>query len=248
MNLLRPANKHPADRNIVVLTGAGISKESGLDTFRCADGIWARVRLEDVATPEAFVRDPNLVHQFYNTRRSALADPGIVPNAAHLALAQLECEWPGEVLVVTQNIDDLHERAGSRNLIHMHGELNKVFCQRCNVLIDWRGDLTSDHDCPGCGRKGQLRPHVVWFGEMPLAMERIYQALEDCGLFISIGTSGSVYPAAGFVRHVKTYGEAHAAELNLEPSTGASLFDEAIYGPATVSVPRYVEGLLAQVA
>lgn len=239
---------HPnAHRGIVVLTGAGISKESGLDTFRCADGIWARVRLEDVATPEAFARDPDLVHQFYNARRTALADPAVVPNAAHLALARLERDWPGEVLVVTQNIDDLHERAGSRNLIHMHGELNKVFCQRCNVLLDWRVDLTPADDCPGCGRKGQLRPRVVWFGEMPLEMDRIYGALEACGLFLSIGTSGNVYPAAGFVRHVRTHGEARSTELNLEPSTGASLFDETIYGPATESVPRYVEGLLARV-
>lgn len=237
---------HP-NRNIVILTGAGISKESGLDTFRCADGIWARVRLEDVATPEAFVRDPALVHQFYNARRSALADPAVVPNAAHLALARLESEWPGDVLVVTQNIDDLHERAGSRNLIHMHGELKKVRCEACSTLIDWFDDLGTADPCPSCYRGSTLRPHVVWFGEMPLAIDRIYAALDTCDLFMSIGTSGNVYPAAGFVRHVKSYTDAYAVELNLEPSTGASLFDEAIYGPATESVPSFVDRLLAEV-
>ena len=234
-------------RNIVILTGAGISKESGLDTFRCADGIWARVRLEDVATPEAFVRDPALVHQFYNARRSALADPAVVPNAAHLALARLEHEWPGEVLLVTQNIDDLHARAGSHNLIHMHGELKKVRCQSCDALVDWLDDLATSDVCPSCHRAGGLRPHVVWFGEMPLAIDRIYAALDTCDLFMSVGTSGNVYPAAGFVRHIKSYTDAHAVELNLEPSTGASLFDETLYGPATESVPRFVDRLLAEV-
>jgi NAD-dependent deacetylase len=237
----------PSNRNIVILTGAGISKESGLDTFRCADGIWARVRLEDVATPEAFVRDPALVHQFYNARRSALADPTVVPNAAHLALARLEREWPGEVLVVTQNIDDLHDRAGSRNLIHMHGELTKVRCEACGALLEWLADLGTADTCSSCGRAGGLRAHVVWFGEMPLAIDRIYAALDACELFMSVGTSGNVYPAAGFVRHVKSYSGAYAVELNLEPSTGASLFDEAIYGPATESVPRFVDRLLADV-
>jgi NAD-dependent deacetylase len=237
----------PSNRNIVILTGAGISKESGLDTFRCADGIWARVRLEDVATPEAFVRDPQIVHGFYNARRSALADPAVVPNAAHHALARLEREWPGEVLLVTQNIDDLHDRAGSRNLIHMHGELKKARCETCGVLLDWLADLGTSDACPSCDRAGGLRPHVVWFGEMPLAIDRIYAALDTCDLFMSIGTSGNVYPAAGFVRHVKSYTDARAVELNLEPSTGASLFDEAIYGPATESVPEFVDRLLAQV-
>lgn len=232
---------------IVILTGAGISKESGLDTFRCADGIWARVRLEDVATPEAFIRNPTLVHQFYNARRSALADPAILPNTAHSALARLEREWPEEVLLVTQNIDDLHERAGSQNLIHMHGELTKVRCQQCEVLLEWRRDLVVADACPSCKRDGQLRPHVVWFGEMPLEMERIYAALEECSLFLSIGTSGNVYPAAGFVQHVRVCTDARTVELNLEPSTGASLFSEAIYGPATVSVPNFVEQMLAWV-
>lgn len=239
------SNTEPPHGPIVVLTGAGISKESGLDTFRCADGIWARVRLEDVATPEGFARDPRLVHQFYNERRSALADPKVEANAAHHALARLEHEWPDDVLVVTQNIDDLHERAGSRNLLHMHGELNKVRCLSCDALVDWRDDLTVEHVCATCKRTGTLRPHVVWFGEMPLDMDRIYAALTRCALFISIGTSGNVYPAASFVSHVRMYTQAHTVELNLEPSTGATLFAETQYGTATALVPAYVERLLS---
>ena len=158
--------------SIVVLTGAGVSKESGLDTFRCEGGIWSKVSLEDVATPDGFARNPQLVHAFYNARRDKLGDPAIIPNAAHAALARLEKEWVGEVLVVTQNIDDLHERAGSRNLLHMHGELTKVRCGRCGAVIDWRADLAVEDACPNCGAVGKLRPHVVWFGEMPIGMER----------------------------------------------------------------------------
>ncbi|MBC8339755.1 MAG: NAD-dependent protein deacylase [Rhodospirillales bacterium] len=234
---------------IVILTGAGISRESGLETFRDADGIWSKVRIEDVATPKAFARDPEGVHEFYNARRAGLTAGNIVPNAAHVALARLEAEWPGEILVVTQNIDDLHERAGSRNLLHMHGELLKVRCGLCGDLADWTGDLGVGVRCPDCGEAGALRPHVVWFGEMPLEMERIYENLERCGLFVSIGTSGNVYPAAGFVAHVKQAGgqtgRAHTAELNLEPSEGASHFDETRYGPATKVVPEYVGKILS---
>lgn len=233
-------------RNIVILTGAGISKESGLDTFRDAGGIWSKVRIEDVATPEAFARDPVRVHDFYNARRAKLAPPaapgsgGIRPNAAHRALARLEAEWPGGVLIVTQNIDDLHERAGSRHIIHMHGELLKARCRDCGGVFGWRGDLGARDACGGCGAKGGLRPHVVWFGEMPLEMERIYAALDRCRMFISIGTSGNVYPAAGFVAHTG----AHTVELNMEPSEGASLFSETHYGPATKLVPAYVKRIL----
>ena len=234
---------------IVILTGAGISRESGLDTFRDADGIWAKVRIEDVATPEAFARDPARVHEFYNARRARLVEGDIKPNAAHVALARLEAEWLGEVLVVTQNIDDLHERAGSRNLLHMHGELLKIRCAFCAAQTMWAGDIGIDVACSECGEAGGLRPHVVWFGEMPMEMERIYEALERCGLFLSIGTLGNVYPAAGFVAHVKQAGGrtggAHTAELNLEPSEGASLFDETRYGPATNVVPAYVEKVLS---
>ncbi|RMD65307.1 MAG: NAD-dependent protein deacylase [Alphaproteobacteria bacterium] len=232
--------------SIVILTGAGISKESGLETFRDPDGIWSRVRIEDVATPEAFARDPALVHDFYNARRRALLSPAVRPNAAHRALARLEAAWPGEVLVVTQNIDDLHERAGTRNLIHMHGEILKARCLACGAVSPWRTDMSLASVCPECDALGRLRVHVVWFGEMPLEMERIFAALETCGLFVSIGTSGNVYPAAGFVEEARRGGRAHTVELNLEPSQGHSLFAERHYGPASRVVPAFVERILRQ--
>lgn len=235
-----------AGKPIVILTGAGISKESGLDTFRDTDGIWARVRLEDVATPEGFERDPMVVHDFYNARRRGLNDPAVAPNPGHHALARLEREWPGPVFLVTQNIDNLHERAGSRNLLHMHGELQRVRCEGCGGIFAWYEDLGVDDRCPGCKDQGWLRPHVVWFGEMPLEMDRIYAALEACSLFLSIGTSGNVYPAAGFVSHVRRFTNAHTVELNMEPSAGATLFHETIYGPATTVVPTYVERILTE--
>jgi NAD-dependent deacetylase len=231
-------------RRIVILTGAGISKESGLDTFRDADGIWAQVRIEDVATPEAFARDPKRVHAFYNARRHGLVGAEVAPNAAHLALARLEAGWPGEVLVVTQNIDDLHERAGSRNLIHMHGEILKARCQACGAVSPWPDDMDMESRCPACGRGGGMRVHVVWFGEMPFEMDRIYEALSRCDLFVSVGTSGSVYPAAGFVQEARLAGRAHTVELNLEPSEGAILFHEARHGPASQVVPAFVEEVL----
>ncbi|MBI1776036.1 MAG: NAD-dependent protein deacylase [Proteobacteria bacterium] len=233
------------DGPIVVLTGAGISRESGLHTFRDADGIWATVRVEDVATPEAFARDPKRVQEFYNARRRSLVDPKIQPNAAHLALAKLERAWPGPVKVVTQNIDDLHERAGTKDLIHMHGELLKARCLGCDAVFSWKLDIAAGSLCPECAARGRLRPHVVWFGEMPLAMEAIDEALARCALFLSIGTSGNVYPAAGFVDQVNRRGKAHTVELNLEPSQGASAFAECIHGPATELVPRFVDRLLA---
>jgi NAD-dependent deacetylase len=229
---------------IVILTGAGISKESGLDTFRDADGIWAKYDLQDVATPEGFRRDPALVLDFYNDRRRQLADPSVQPNAAHRALARLERDWPGEVLLVTQNIDDLHDRGGSRNLIHMHGELKKARCLDSGQVLDWPGDITPETPSPVSGRPGALRPHVVWFGEMPLEMERIFDTLSACRLFLSIGTSGNVYPAAGFVQQAANVG-AWTVELNLEATAGRGLFDEAIQGPATEIVPAFVERVLA---
>ncbi|MBP0444858.1 NAD-dependent protein deacylase [Roseomonas sp. SSH11] len=233
-----------APPKIVILTGAGISRESGLHTFRDPDGIWARHRIEDVATPEAFARTPALVQGFYNARRAQLRDPAIRPNAAHEALAELDARWPGELLLVTQNVDDLHDRAGSRRLIHMHGELAKARCLRCEGVSPAPGDLTPASTCPDCDAAGSLRPHVVWFGEMPLEMERIGQALEGCDLFVSIGTSGAVYPAAGFVREVRH--RADTLELNLEPSEGSHLFDEARHGPATQLVPAFVRDMLAR--
>ena len=231
---------------IVILTGAGISKESGLDTFRDADGLWSKVNIEDVATPEAFQRNPILVHEFYNARRRGLLGDNIRANAAHHALARLEREFPGDVLLVTQNIDHLHEEAGSTRLIHMHGELLKARCELCWEVREWRCDMSLDSECAGCGKPGGVRPHVVWFGEMPLEMERIYAALAECDLFISIGTSGNVYPAAGFVQEARTIASAHTVELNLEPSEGATLFAEKIYGPASTVVPDYVETLLSK--
>ena len=228
---------------VVILTGAGISRESGLHTFRDPDGIWATVRLEDVATPEAFAEDPGRVHAFYNARRRALLDPQIAPNPAHHALARLEHAWPGPVVVVTQNIDDLHERAGtwSDALIHMHGELLKMRCARCGDIAPVKGDLTVDRTCPGCGLAGGLRPHVVWFGEMPLAMDRIHTALAEAQLFVAVGTSGNVWPAAGFVREVPA--DCLTVELNLEPSEGTARFRRAAHGPAGKLVPALVDRL-----
>lgn len=242
---LEPRIIPPRDGRIVILTGAGISKESGLDTFRDADGIWSKVRVEDVATPQAFARDPERCHAFYNMRRARHRAQDVQPNAAHHALVRLEKEWPSEVMVVTQNVDCLHDNAGSRNIVHMHGIYTKSRCNYCAHVIDWAGDLSVRDICVACGKGGGMRPHVVWFGETPLEMERIYAALSDCDLFLSIGTSGHVYPAAGFVALVRRATQAHTAELNLEPSLGATQFAEAHYGPATVTVPAYVEGLLA---
>jgi len=222
---------------IVVLTGAGVSRESGLSTFRDADGIWAQVRIEDVATPDAFARDPARVHAFYNARRAQLARTE--PNAAHFALARLERQWPGPVLLVTQNVDDLHGRAGSRPL-HMHGELRRARCLACGAAMSWTADLSTATPCPACGAAA-LRPDIVWFGEMPMGMERIAAAIEACGTFVSVGTSGTVYPAAGFVAEAA---HARTVELNLEPSAGSAMFDEAHHGPATEVVPAFVERLL----
>ncbi len=228
-------------RNIVVLTGAGLSAESGLATFRDKGGIWAKYDYRDVATPEGFAKNPALVHEFYNMRRRAHA--AVKPNAAHIALARLEALHRGRVTIVTQNVDTLHEQAGTKNLIHMHGEIIKVFCRHCDVRRDWRDDLALSTCCPGCGQCGGMRPDIVWFGEMPYHMDRIAEVLAAADLFISIGTSGNVYPAAGFVREAKSRG-ARTVELNLEPSAGANLFDEAVHGPATEIVPAYVTELL----
>jgi NAD-dependent deacetylase len=227
---------------IVILTGAGLSAESGVSTFRDKDGIWAKIDYRDVATPEGFARNPAMVLDFYNQRRRQNAH--IKPNAAHLALAWLEAEHPGAVLTVTQNIDPLHEAAGSRNLIHMHGEILKALCAECGARHDWGlADITLESMCPACSAPGRMRPDVVWFGEMPYHMERIHEALTGCDLFISIGTSGTVYPAAGFVAEARRAG-AHTVELNLEPSEGASLFHETIHGRATEVVPAYIDTLL----
>ena len=231
----------PRDASIVILTGAGISAESGLRTFRDADGLWENHRVEEVATPEAFHGNPNLVYRFYNERRRSLAT--VQPNAAHLALAQLERDWAGPLLVVTQNVDDLHDRAGSTRLLHMHGELRKARCLGCHAIHPWPGDMDQASRCPACQR-GPVRPHIVWFGEVPLDMDRIYDAVERCDLFVAIGTSGHVYPAAGLVQAVAP--STRTVELNLEPSLVASAFQEARTGRATDLVPAFVEELLGE--
>lgn len=228
---------------IVILTGAGISAESGIPTFRAADGLWEDHRIEDVATPEAFTRDPALVHRFYNMRRAQLQEPAIQPNPAHIALAHLEQEYAGEVLLVTQNVDDLHERAGSRNLVHMHGELLSIFCIRSGQRFHPSGELSNVSICDCCGMAGSLRPDIVWFGEMPYQMNRIHEALENCSLFLSIGTSGHVYPAAGFVQQARM-AKAHTMEINLEPTQTHNAFHEHHYGQAGNVVPEIVEKLL----
>lgn len=230
-------------RGIVILTGAGVSRESGLHTFRDPDGIWAKVNVEDVATPGAFSRDPARVHDFYNQRRNQTLSPAVHPNRAHIALANLQRSWSGNVTLVTQNVDDLHERAGSPRVIHMHGELLKARCNGCLETAACSEDLSTWSRCPRCGAVGNMRPDVVWFGEMPMHMDEIETALEEADLFISIGTSGNVYPAAGFVELARRAG-AHTVELNLERSLGASSFDEGIYGPATEIVDGYVRDLL----
>ncbi|HWQ09563.1 MAG TPA: Sir2 family NAD+-dependent deacetylase [Holophaga sp.] len=229
-----------SDPLIVVLTGAGISAESGLRTFRAADGLWEDHRVEDVATPEGFARDPALVQRFYNERRRQLGQ--VEPNAAHHALARLEREWPGDFLLVTQNVDDLHDRAGSRNLIHMHGELLKARCLRCGQVAAWAEDIAPRSACPACGRTGSLRPHIVWFGEMPLELDRIGEALDRCAVFAAIGTSGNVYPAAGFVSMAAP--GAHTVELNLDASLVSTAFRECRQGRATELVPQWVDELL----
>lgn len=226
-------------KSIVILTGAGISAESGIKTFRDSDGLWENHRMEEVATPEAFAQDPVLVHRFYNRRRRQLVSGDIHPNPAHRAVAEFENQADVKVLLVTQNIDNLHEQAGSRNLIHLHGEILKAFCIKRGNVISATGDLSCDDVCACCDEPGNLRPDIVWFGEMPRQLDRIYDALSSCDLFIAIGTSGNVYPAAGFVEIANEAG-AHTVELNLEPSSVESMFKEKIYGLASKIVTEYL--------
>ncbi len=228
--------------NIVILTGAGISAESGIATFRGPGGLWEGHRVEDVCTPQALARDPDLVHRFYDLRRAALA--GVEPNAAHRALARLDAEWPGELLIATQNVDDLHERAGAKRLLHMHGELKSALCAACEDRRVWEGDLPPGTECPACGSPA-VRPDIVFFGEMPYAMDRIERAITRADLFVSIGTSGAVYPAAGFVQTAKYHG-ARTLELNLDRSEGSAWFHDSRLGPAGTLVPEWVDGLLGE--
>ena len=225
---------------IVVLTGAGISAESGVPTFRDADGLWEGHRVEDVATPQAYDAQPSVVHRFYDARRAALAV--VEPNPAHRALARLEEVLGDDLLVVTQNIDDLHERAGSTRVLHMHGELRSALCRDCGRSTPWTEDLGGLPPCPHCGAS-ELRPDVVWFGEVPYGMDEIQDALAAADLFVSIGTSGAVYPAAGFVQYAAVHG-ARTLELNLQPSEGSHFFHEARHGRAGELVPAWVESLL----
>jgi NAD-dependent deacetylase len=228
-------------RNIVILTGAGVSAESGIDTFRASGGLWEKHRIEDVATPEAFARDPDLVLRFYDMRRENIQKAE--PDAAHAALARLDQLWPHDLLIVTQNVDDLHERAGAERLIHMHGEHLSVWCTACDARQRWTGPLIDRPSCGACGAAA-LRPDIVWFGEMPYRMDEIDRAISQCDLFVSIGTSGAVYPAAGYVRTARHFG-ARTLELNLDPSQGSILFHECRLGPATELVPAWVEEMLA---
>ena len=231
-------------QSIVLLTGAGISAESGLKTFRDNNGLWEEHSVEEVATPEAFAANPALVQRFYNLRRQQLTEEA-EPNSAHVYLAKFEQQFPGRFTLVTQNVDDLHERAGSQNLLHMHGELLKVRCADSGEVYERRTPLYSSESCLCCGTKGSLRPNIVWFGEIPLYMNEITEAIANCDLFVSIGTSGNVYPAAGFQQMARNYG-AHTVELNLEPSEGATRFDEQHYGPATQVVPAFFDEILKQ--
>ena len=222
-----------------MLTGAGVSAESGVPTFRDADGLWEGHRVEDVATPEAYDVAPTRVHRFYDERRRHLAR--VEPNPAHRALAELEARLGDDFLLVTQNVDDLHERAGSERVLHMHGQLRSALCRACGRRTEWTGDLVGWPPCPSCGHT-ELRPDVVWFGEMPYEMDRIFAALDQADLFVSIGTSGAVYPAAGFVQWAAAAG-ARTLELNLDPSEGTAYFDEARHGPAGELVPAWVAEL-----
>ncbi|GGO90460.1 NAD-dependent protein deacylase [Nocardioides phosphati] len=227
---------------IVVLTGAGVSAESGVPTFRDADGLWEGHRVEDVATPEGYDADPGLVHAFYDARRAALAD--VAPNPAHLALGRLEAVLGHDLTIVTQNVDDLHERGGAHHVLHMHGELLSAWCRACGHRFRWEGTLADRPACPGCG-VSELRPDIVWFGEMPYEMDRISAAIAEADLFVSIGTSGAVYPAAGFVIEARARG-IRSLEINLEPSEGTHWFDEARHGKAGDLVPRWVDEVLGR--
>ena len=230
--------------NIFILTGAGISAESGLNTFRDADGLWEGHKVEDVATPGAFATNPKLVHEFYNLRRSQLLT--VEPNLAHHALARLKNHHQDQLTLVTQNVDDLHERAGTSDVMHMHGELLKSRCACCGRISDCVTNITINTTCEDCGHTGTMRPHIVWFGEMPLLMDQIHQKLVQADIFISIGTSGMVYPAAGFAEEAKRHG-ARLIEANLAETDISPLFDEHFQGAATQVVPELIENLIKEV-
>lgn len=236
----RPLHDVP---NLVILSGAGLSAESGVKTFRDSGGLWEGHRVEDVASPEGFARQPDVVHHFYNLRRAQMNE--VAPNAAHLALARLEQGWRGNFLHITQNVDDLSERAGAKRLRHMHGELLKARCTACDRIFPWLTDLTPHTACPACGTRGEMRPHIVWFGEMPFYMDELMETVAEADIFISIGTSGVVYPAAGFAQMARKHGASLLIEVNQDDTGISSQFHEHRIGPATVEVPKLVEELLA---
>jgi len=232
-------------RRIFILTGAGISAESGLSTFRDKDGVWAQYQIEEVASIQGYERNPQKVLAFYNSRRASVG--WVQPNAAHFALARLQRdleERGGVVTLCTQNVDDLHERGGARNVLHMHGEITKARCHDCGATEPYDGDLSVELGCSACGRVGGMRPHVIWFGETPLYYDEISTVLAAAELFVSIGTSGNVYPAAGFVAAARA-AAIPTMEINLEPSENAHLFDVRRYGKASEVVPAWVEEALA---
>ncbi|MBQ9035803.1 MAG: NAD-dependent deacylase [Alphaproteobacteria bacterium] len=228
-------------KNIVILTGAGISAESGLSTFRSADGLWNNHRVEDVATIEAFERNPDYVHDFYNQMRPELF--AAKPNAAHLAISELQQKYPAEVNIITQNVDTLHEKAGNKNVWHIHGQINQIVCLNCGNVFETWGDICSEDECPQCKIRGMLKPNIVFFGENLLYMNKVDVLLEKCDLFISVGTSGVVYPAAGFVQIAK-YAGADTIELNMEETSNNYFFDRHIFGPAGTTLPQLINELL----
>lgn len=230
---------------IVILTGAGVSAESGIKTFRDQNGLWENHDVLEVASPQGFERNPELVHSFYNQRRKQLISQETSPNPAHLALAKLEKNFPGELILITQNVDNLHEQAGSLNVIHMHGDLTKIRCQNCQKIFTHREDTYPDQACQNCQMKSVLRPHIVWFGEVPLQMQEIESHLSTATLFAAIGTSGQVYPAAMFVEIARQNPSCQTIEINLEKTQGSSYFHEHIAGPAGTTVPRWVESILS---
>lgn len=228
-------------KHILFLTGAGISAESGLSTFRSENGLWNNHRVEDVATIEAYLRNPDSVHQFYNDMRPELLKAE--PNPAHLAITELQNNHPAEVNVVTQNVDTLHEKAGNTNIYHIHGQINQIVCMNCGHVFETWGDVSSEDKCEKCGITGMLKPNIVFFGENLLYMNKVDELLKSCDLFISVGTSGVVYPAAGFVQIAKMFG-ADTMELNMEQTSNNRLFDRHIYGPAGTTLPALVKELL----
>ena len=228
--------------NLFILTGAGVSKESGIKTFREKDGLWENYKIEDVCTVEAFIKDPNLVNNFYNERRSSIIDQKILPNEAHYQLAKLEKKWKGDFILVTQNIDNLHEQAGSKKILHMHGSLDKCFCMNCGAEYKFNFDLSTEFVCKKCNVKGKVRVDIVWFGEQPKYLDKIYKSLDRTDVFLSIGTSNNVYPAAGFIDYLKHQKrKIDFYEFNIEKTSKSFLFTKSFIGPASETLKKLVD-------